>query len=127
MSERTLREMYLPPFRSAVDAGVATLMSAFESVNGIPATANHHLLDDILRREWKFKGFLVSDWDAVAELINHGLAGSKEEAARKAITAGVDMDMWDHSYSRLAGEARAGRPPESVVARRVRRALRGHV
>ncbi len=124
MSERTLREIYLPPFRSAVDAGVATLMSAFESVNGIPATANHHLLDDILRREWKFKGFVVSDWDAVAELINHGLAGSKEEAARKAITAGVDMDMWDNSYSRLAGEVRAGRLPESVIDRAVRRVLR---
>jgi len=124
MSERTLREIYLPPFRSAVDAGVATLMSAFESVNGIPATANHHLLDDILRREWKFKGFVVSDWDAVAELINHGLAGSKEEAARKAITAGVDMDMWDNSYSRLAGEVRNGRLPESVIDRAVRRVLR---
>jgi len=77
MSERTLREVYLPPFHSAVKAGVATLMSAFESINGIPATANRHLLDDILRREWKFNGFVVCDWDAVGELINHGVAGSK--------------------------------------------------
>src|SRR5260370_20893236 len=111
MSERTLREIYLPPFRSPVEHGVATLMSAFESVNGIPATANHHLLDDILRREWKFKGFVVSDWDAVAELINHGPAGSKEEAARKAITAVVEMDMLEQLFLRLPGEVRAGRLP----------------
>src|SRR5437763_1192740 len=90
MSERTLREVYLPPFHAAVDAGVATLMSAFESVNGVPATANKHLLDDILRREWKFKGFVVSDWEGVLELMNHGVAASKEAAARKAIEAGVD-------------------------------------
>src|SRR5207253_6584449 len=90
MSERTLREVYLPPFHAAVGAGVATLMSAFESLNGVPATANRHLLEQILRGEWKFKGFVVSDWDAVAELINHGVAANKHEAAIKAITAGVD-------------------------------------
>src|SRR2546423_15483708 len=89
-------------------------MSAFDSLNGVPATANAHLLDEILRREWKFEGFVVSDWDAVGELINHGIAGSKVEAARKAITAGVDMDMWDASDPLLAAEVRAGRPPESV-------------
>jgi beta-glucosidase len=124
MSERTLREVYLPPFRAAVNAGVATLMSAFNSLNGIPATANPHLLDEILRREWKFEGFVVSDWDAVGELIKHGVAGSKQEAARKAITAGVDMDMWDATYPLLAAEVRAGRLPESVVDRAVRRVLR---
>ncbi|MDQ6799679.1 MAG: glycoside hydrolase family 3 C-terminal domain-containing protein [Acidobacteriota bacterium] len=124
MSERTLREIYLPPFHAAVDAGVATLMSAFASVNGIPATANRHLLDDILRREWKFEGFVVSDWDGVAELIHHGVASSKEEAARKAITAGVDMDMWDNSYPQLAAAVREGRVPMAVVDRAVRRVLR---
>jgi beta-glucosidase len=124
MSERTLREIYLPPFHAAVNAGVATLMSAFNSLNGIPATANPHLLDEILRREWKFDGFVVCDWDAVGELIKHGVAGSKQEAARKAITAGVDMDMWDASYPLLAAEVRAGRLPESVVDRAVRRVLR---
>ncbi|HEY8132600.1 MAG TPA: glycoside hydrolase family 3 N-terminal domain-containing protein, partial [Thermoanaerobaculia bacterium] len=124
LSERTLREVYLPPFRAAVDAGVATLMSAFDSVNGIPATANRHLLDDILRSEWKFKGFVVSDWDAVAELINHGVAANKQDAAIKAITAGVDMDMWDNSYSTLAAAIREGRLPMSVVDRAVRRVLR---
>jgi beta-glucosidase len=124
ISERTLREVYLPPFRAAVNAGVATLMSAFDSLNGIPATANPHLLDEILRREWKFEGFVVSDWDAVGELIKHGVAGSKQEAARKAIAAGVDMDMWDATYPLLAAEVRAGRLPESVVDRAVRRVLR---
>jgi beta-glucosidase len=124
MAERTLREVYLPPFHSAVDAGVATLMSAFESLNGVPATANRHLLDDILRREWKFSGFVVSDWEAVKELINHGVAGSEEEAARKAITAGVDMDMRDNSYSTLAAAVREGRLPVAIVDRAVRRVLR---
>src|SRR5205823_5002180 len=89
MSERTLREVYLPPFKAAVDAGVATLMAAFESLNGVPATANKHLLDDILRGEWKFKGFVVSDWEGVAELMNHGVAASREDAARQALAAGV--------------------------------------
>src|SRR5712691_10077078 len=120
MSERTLREVYLPPFHAAVDAGVATLMSAFESVNGVPASANRHLLDDILRKEWKFKGFVVSDWDAVAELINHGVAANKREAAARALSAGVDVDMWDNSYAML----REGDVPMSVIDRAVRRVLR---
>jgi beta-glucosidase len=101
MSERTLREVYLPPFKAAVDAGVASLMSAFESLNGVPATANPHLLDDILRREWKFDGFVVSDWEGVLELMSHGIAETKQEAAMKAIAAGVDMDMVDNTYATL--------------------------
>jgi beta-glucosidase len=124
LSEATLRQVYLPPFKAAVDAGVGTLMSAFESVNGVPASANRHLLHDILRREWKFRGFVVSDWDAVAELTNHGIAASKQDAARKAITAGVDMDMWDHSYMTLAAAVREGRLSKSVVDAAVRRVLR---
>src|SRR5712691_3031987 len=118
MSERTLREVYLPPFHAAVDAGVATLMSAFESVNGVPATANKHLLDDILRREWKFKGFVVSDWEGVLELINHGVAASREDAALKAIDAGVDMDMVDNTYATLPAAAMP------AIDRAVRRVLR---
>jgi beta-glucosidase len=124
MSQATMREVYLPPFRAAVEAGVGTLMSAFQTINGVPATANQHLLGDILRGEWKFRGFVVSDWDAVAELIHHGVASSKPEAARKAITAGVDLDMWDDSYRTLADEVRAGRLAESVVDTAVRRVLR---
>jgi len=120
LSERTLREIYLPPFRAAVDAGVATLMSAFESLNGVPATANRHLLHDILRSEWGFKGFVVSDWEAVLELINHGVASSNAEAARKALTAGVDMTMHDNTYATL----RESGVPISVIDRAVRRVLR---
>ena len=124
VSERTLREIYLPPFKAAVDAGVATLMSAFESVNGIPASANRHLLTDILRGEWKFKGFVVSDWEAVAELMHHGIAASKQEAAKKALTAGVDMDMRDNSYSTLAAAVRSGELSPAILDRAVRRVLR---
>jgi beta-glucosidase len=125
LSEATLRQVYLPPFKAAVDAGVGTLMSAFESINGVPASANRHLLDDVLRREWKFRGFVVSDWDAVAELMNHGVAASKQDAAKKAISAGVDMDMWDGSYMTLAAAVREGRMSQSVVDAAVRRVLRG--
>jgi len=124
ISEATLREVYLPPFQAAVDAGVASLMAAFESLNGTPANANRHLLTEILREEWKFSGFVVSDWDAIAELMNHGVALSKEEAARKAIVAGVDMDMWDNTYATLAEAVRGGRLPVAVIDRAVRRVLR---
>src|SRR6266850_2193321 len=76
ISERTMREVYLPPFKAAVDAGVASLMSAFNDIAGVPASANAWLTDTVLRREWKFPGFVVSDWTSVAELINHGVAGA---------------------------------------------------
>ena len=123
MSERTLREIYLPPFKAAVGAGVASLMSAFDSLNGVPASSNSQLLDQILRKEWKFGGFVVSDWDAVGELINHGVAADKQEAAIKAITAGVDLDMWDQTYSTLVEAVRSGKLPIAVVDRAVRRVL----
>ncbi|MGE5795282.1 MAG: glycoside hydrolase family 3 N-terminal domain-containing protein, partial [Ignavibacteria bacterium] len=93
ISERTLREIYLPPFKAAVDAGAGTLMSAFNDLNGIPASANYLTLTQILRNEWGFDGFVVSDWNSIAELINHGIAKDKKEAAFKGIAAGVDMDM----------------------------------
>src|SRR5258708_37784291 len=81
ISEQLLREVYLPPFHAAVDAGVGTLMSAFNDLNGIPATANHHTLTDILHDEWKFKGFGVSGYDSVHELIPHGTALDGSQAA----------------------------------------------
>lgn len=93
MSERLLREIYLPPFKAAVDAGVATIMTAFNELNGIPATANHFLLDTILREEWGFYGFVVTDYTSIPEMIAHGFAPTKKAAAEMALEAGVDMDM----------------------------------
>ena len=98
ISEPTLRDVYLPPFESAVRAGVGTLMSAFLDLNGIPATANQRLLTDVLRGEWGFDGFVVSDWESIAELIPHGVAEDRAGAASIAMHAGVDMDMVSEVY-----------------------------
>lgn len=98
ISEHTLREFYLPPFHAAVDAGVVSLMSAFNSLNGIPSTANAFTLNQILRKEWGFQGVVVSDWNAIGELIPHGVAADGSTAARKAFQAGVDMDMVSSFY-----------------------------
>jgi beta-glucosidase len=98
ISEPTLRDVYLPPFRSAISAGVGTIMSAFLDLNGIPATANRHLLTKVLRDEWGFDGFVVSDWESIAELIAHGVADDRAEAACLALHAGVDMDMVSQVY-----------------------------
>ncbi|MGZ7042913.1 MAG: glycoside hydrolase family 3 N-terminal domain-containing protein, partial [Thermoanaerobaculia bacterium] len=124
MSEGTLREVYLPPYRAAIDAGVASIMSAFDSVNGVPASANRRLLTGLLRDEWKFRGFVDSDWAAVEELINHGFAATKQDAAIKALTAGVDIDMFDAVYPTLVRAVRDGKLKESVVDEAVRRVLR---
>jgi beta-glucosidase len=124
MSEITLHQVYLPPFHAAVDAGAATLMSAFNSLNGIPASANPYTLTQILRKEWGFDGFVVSDWGAVNELINHSI-GDGPTVARKALEAGVDMDMEGNLYGTvIADQVRAGKIPESVVDEAVRRVLR---
>lgn len=125
ISEQLLREVYLPPFHAAVEAGTGTLMSAFQDLNGVPASANHHTLTDILRTEWKFNGFVVSDWGASHELIAHGTAANDAEAATESITAGVDMDMVDGAYlNELPGLVKSGKVPESVVNEAVRRVLR---
>jgi beta-glucosidase len=125
ISEALLREVYLPPFHAAVDAGVGTLMSAFNDLNGLPATANHHTLTDILRDEWKFNGFVVSDYSSVHELIAHGVAADDSQASFKALTAGVDMDMADDDYERFIPElVKSGKLPEDVVDEAVRRVLR---
>jgi len=125
ISPRTLREVYLPPFKAAVDAGVATLMSAFNDIGGVPASGNAWLTDTLLRREWRFNGMVVSDWTSVAELIPHGIAGSREEAGRRALTAGVDMDMQSSIYvETLAPLVQSGRIPMAVVDEAVRRVLR---
>lgn len=100
LSLSTLAEVYLPPFKACIDAGVHTFMSAFNSINGVPATSNRWLLTELLRKEWKFKGFVVSDWNAVQELKAHGVAETDEDAAMAAFNAGVDMNMTDGLYNR---------------------------
>ena len=125
ISERTMREVYLPPFKAAVDAGVASLMSAFNDISGVPASGNAWLTDTVLRREWGYTGFVVSDWTSVAELINHGVAGSQAEAGRRALTAGVDMDMQSGIYvDSLAALVRSNRIPMAAVDSAVLRILR---
>ena len=98
ISEFTLRNFYLPQFKAGVDAGAWTVMSAFNCLSGFPASANRHTLTEILRDEWKFPGFVVSDWQSVGELIPHGVAVDDAEAARLALTAGVDMEMVSTNY-----------------------------
>jgi beta-glucosidase len=98
MSLRTLWEVYLPPFKAALDAGVGTFMNSFNDLNGTPATANSYLQRDILKGTWAFKGFVVSDWGSIGEMINHGYAKDNYEAAEQAIKAGSDMDMESRSY-----------------------------
>ena len=125
LSERTLRQVYLPPFQAAVNAGVASLMSAFNSLNGLPASANPFTLKKILKEEWGFQGLVDSDWTAVAELVNHGVARDGAIAARKAFLAGVDMDMASSLYhDHLAKLVRSGEIPRAAVDDAVRRVLR---
>jgi beta-glucosidase len=124
MGEITLRQVYLKPYHAAVEAGAATLMSSFNSINGIPGSADPLTLTQILRREWGFDGFVVSDWGAVAELMNHSI-GDGPTVARKALEAGVDMDMEGGLYGTvIASQVRAGKIPESVVDEAARRILR---
>ena len=125
MSELTLRQVYLPPYRAGIAAGAATVMSAFNPLNGVPATADYFTLTKILRHEWKFGGFVVSDYGAIKELINHGVAGNGAEAARKALIAGVDMDMESDLYrTKLAGMVRSGQLSQQVLDSAVRDVLR---
>jgi beta-glucosidase len=125
VSERALREIYFPPFRAAVDAGVGSFMTAFNDVDGIPATANRFTLTRVLRGEWKFDGLVVSDYTSVLELLKHGVAADEGEAARKALTAGVDMEMVSRTYNqRLPELVKRGAVPLAAVDEAVRRVLR---
>jgi len=125
MSEIRLRQVYLPPYKAAVEAGAATMMSAFNALNGVPASANPFLMTKVLRDEWHFDGFVVSDYTAVMELTHHGIALDAAMATRKAITAGLDVDMMSHFYDvELPGLVRSGKVPMSVVDEAVRRVLR---
>ena len=125
ISLSTLAEVYLPPFKACVDAGVHTFMSAFNSLNGVPATGNRWLMTDILRKQWKFKGFVVSDWNAVQELKAHGVAETDADAALLAFNAGVDMNMTDGLYNRCLEEAvREGKLDMQAIDTSVERILR---
>ncbi|MFS2316711.1 glycoside hydrolase family 3 N-terminal domain-containing protein [Maricaulis sp. D1M11] len=98
ISERSLHEIYLPPFHAATQAGVGSMMTAFNDIASVPSTANGHLIEGVLRDEWGFDGFIVSDWNAIAELMNHGVAETRTDAAALALEAGVDMDMTSAVY-----------------------------
>lgn len=98
VSENTLWQVYLPPFKAAVESGVATVMNSFNDINGIPTTASSYLQRDILKNSWDFKGFVVSDWNSIGELVKHRVAVDKREAAARAIIGGNDMDMVSQSY-----------------------------
>ncbi len=98
MSDRLLLEVYLPPFKAAAEAGVSTFMNSFNDINGVPATGNSYLMRDLLKGKWGFKGFVVSDWGSVGEMIEHGTAANEYEAALSALTAGCDMDMESRCY-----------------------------
>ncbi len=125
MSDRMLRQVYLPPFHAAVEAGGASVMSAFNTLNGVPATSNRFTLTHILREEWGFQGVVISDYGSVRETIAHGIAVDGKTAARKAILAGVDVDLESNEYSRYLAElVRSGDVPEAAVDQAARRMLR---
>lgn len=125
MSERMLWETYLPPFKSALDAGAATFMNSFNDLNGIPATGNKYLQRDILKGKWNFQGFVVSDWGSIGEMINHGYVKDSKEAALVAITAGSDMDMESNAYrNNLAQLVNENKVPVALIDDAVKRILR---
>jgi len=125
MSERMLRETYMPPYKAAIDAGALTVMTSFNDLNGIPVTASRYLMTEILREEWGFQGFVVTDYTTIMELMFHGVAGDTLEAAEKSILAGVDMDMQSGFYqTALASLVEQKRVKESVIDDAVRNILK---
>lgn len=125
ITPQTLHTIYLAPFKAAIQAGCATVMSAFHDIGGIPLSAHRYLLDDVLKKQWGFAGLLVSDWGAIAELINHGVAADRAHAAELACNAGVDMDMCSMVLlQNLPGLVRSGRLSEERLNDAVRRVLR---
>lgn len=125
ISRSTLWNTYLPPFEEGVKAGVATLMSGFNDISGTPATCNRYTLTDVLRRKWGYTGFVVSDWTAVEQLVNQGVAENRREAAEKAFMAGVDMDIIDNCYlDNLPKLVREGHVPMTRIDDAVGRILR---
>jgi beta-glucosidase len=125
ISEQTLRDVYLPPFKAALDAGAGTFMASFNEINGVPSSGSHFLLTTILRDEWGFDGFVVSDWNSIGELIPHGYAGTPAHAAELAINAGLDMDMESRCYrDNLESLVTQGKVRAATLDSAVRRILR---
>lgn len=124
MSERTLREIYLPPFKAAFDAGAGSVMTSFNEIGGLPSTCNPFLLRDILRDEWNWQGVVVSDYEAVSDLIQHGVAADLKEATRLSMLAGLDMDMMSGGYATYLEElVNEGAVRMEVLDQAVRRVL----
>lgn len=124
MSERELREVYLPPYKAAIDAGAATVMTSFNEYDGVPATGNKFLLDKVLRKEWGFDGFIVTDYTSINEMIPHGFAADEKHAGELAVNAGVDMDMQGGVYQHhLEKSVREGLVSEKTIDEAVRRIL----
>jgi beta-glucosidase len=124
VSERALWEVYFPPFEAAVRAGTGSIMTAFNEIGGTPAHASEWLLGDVLRERWDFRGLVVSDWTGVEELLRHGVAADRPEAAARALGAGVDVEMSSTAYVDLAPAVRAGEFPRAAVDSAVLRVLR---
>lgn len=125
MSERSLREIFLPPYQAGIDAGAWTVMSAFNEIGGVPATGSQWLMSDVLRNEWNFKGVVVSDYTAVMELLNHRIAHDSTEAGIIGLKAGVDIDMVSRIYvDKLSEAVRSGTLSMEIVNEAVRRVLR---
>lgn len=125
LSEHTFREFYLPSYQAGIDAGAALVMTSFNTVNGIPATGNKKLMRDILREQMKFDGVLISDWAAIEETIYHGYCADREEAAVRAVEAGVDIDMMTGIYSEnLCQMVRDGKIREELIDEACLRILR---
>ncbi len=124
MSRHQMFQYYLPPYKAAIDAGAGSVMTSFNTVDGVPATANHWLLTDLLREKWGFDGLVVTDYGAIAELIPHGVAADKAEAAEEAIEAGSDMDMMGFAYiDHLKKLVQDGDVPMNDIDRAVRKVL----
>ncbi|WP_445711792.1 beta-glucosidase BglX [Flavobacterium sp.] len=125
VSEATLQNIILPPFKASVDVGVKTFMNSFNELNGVPATGNNYLQREILKKEWQFDGFIVSDWGSINEMIAHGYAKDSKEAAKIAINAGSDMDMESYAYiDHLKILIKEGKVEEKQIDDAVKRILR---
>ncbi|WP_379091874.1 glycoside hydrolase family 3 protein [Pedobacter sp. UC225_65] len=124
MSEQQLHEIYLPPFKAAADANVATFMNSFNTLNGVPATGNAYLQRDILKGAWAYKGFVVSDWGSIREMVPWGFAKDNNQAAEKAIIAGSDMDMESEAYKKeLENLVKSGKVNVKLIDDAVKRIL----